>query len=82
MTSACVILVINKAWHSPFACSKVPGKKKKKEKEKVYQRLERPFTERELSGQLCETCNTLPKMPSALREPLLTAAAAAEQILS
>lgn len=60
-----------------------PERKKKKEKEKVYQRLERPFTERALSGQLCETCNTLPKMPIALREPLLAAAAAAaEQILS
>lgn len=34
LTSACVILVINKAWHSPFACSKVPRKKKKRKKKK------------------------------------------------
>lgn len=53
LTSACVILVINKAWHLPFASSKVSRK--------IYQRLERPFTDQALSGQLSETCNTLPK---------------------
>lgn len=63
LTSACVILVINKAWHLPFASSKVCRK--------IYQRLERPFTEQALSGQLSETYNTLAKMPNTPRKSLL-----------
>ncbi len=46
LTSACVILVINKAWHLPFASSKTPRK--------TYQGLQRRFLEQALSGQLSE----------------------------
>lgn len=81
MTSARVILVINKAGHSPFGSSKVPWEgEKKRKKEKVYWRLERPFTEQPLSAQLGETCNPLARMASAMREA--PSIATAQQILA